>query len=252
MGKPSKPTLSELRSLRLAALAGCTGAMLLATPGVAEEKARTSDEASQTNLQGALLAPLRDINVVRDKVPEALNGAKEAPYLDPQKASCEELAAMIAPLDKALGPDVGDGAERPKPGASNMVFGAMADVTRDVIPFRGVVRRITGASKHDQEVKAAREAGQLRRAYLKGFASANGCYGPPDQRVAARGEPPAPVTADSAPEITLAAAPPIQTAVLEPPAAVQPAPQQPAAAPSPRFNLPESWRTQLGLSRTSY
>lgn len=252
MGKPSKPTMSKLCSPRLAALAGCAGAMLLAAPSFADEqKARTSDEASQANLQGALLAPLRDINVVRDKVPEALNGAKEAPYLDPQKASCDELAAMIAPLDKALGPDVGDGAERPKPGASNMVFGAMADVTRDVIPFRGVVRRITGASKHDQEVRAAREAGQLRRAYLKGFASANGCYGPPDQQVAAQAEPPPPPVVEPVPQVTLASAPPIQTAALEPPTAVEPAPQ-PAPAPSPRFNLPESWRTQLGVSRTSY
>lgn len=248
MGKPSQPSTRQPRGRaagRLAALVGCAGAMLLAAPALAEEqKARTSDEASQANLQGALLAPLRDVNLMRDKVPQALNGAKEAPYLDPQKASCAELAAMIAPLDKALGPDRGDGAKAPKPGTSNMVFGAMADVTRDVIPFRGVVRRITGAARHDQSVREAREAGQLRRAYLKGFASANGCYGPPDQQVAARtqAEPTPP------PQIQLVSAPPIQTAALAPPAASEPAPQ-PRPAPSPRFNLPESWRTQIAASR---
>lgn len=244
MGKPSNPVTEKPRALRMVAMAGCAGAMLLAGPPVLaeEQRARTSDEASQANLQGALLAPLRDVNLMRDKVPEALNGAKEAPYLDPQKASCAELAAMIAPLDKALGPDRGDGAEAPKPGASNMVFGAMADVTRDVIPFRGVVRRITGAAKHDQSVKTAREAGQLRRAYLKGFASANGCYGPPDQQVAARTEAP------PTPEIQLVSAPPIQTAALAPPAASTPA-QQPQAPPSPRYNLPESWRTQIAASQ---
>lgn len=243
MGMPSNPNQQMGHTVRLAALASCAVALLLAGPAVAEEqRARTSDEASQANLQGALLAPVRDLNLVRDQVPEVLNGAKEAPYLDPQKASCAELATMIEPLDKALGPDVGDGAEGEKPGARNMVFGAMADVTRDVIPFRGVVRRITGASKHDQEVKAAREAGQLRRAYLKGFASANGCYGPPEQQVATQSEA-APVTA---PKIQVA--PAIQTVELTPPPVTK---QQPApATPDTRFKLPESWLTQISASQT--
>lgn len=246
MGTLSISTTSRPRGARLAALAGCAGAMLLATPAFAQEaRARTSDEASQANLQGALMAPVRDLNLVRDQVPQVLTGAAEAPYLDPQNASCTELASMIAPLDKALGPDRGDGAEAPKQGASNMVFGAMADVTRDVIPFRGVVRRITGAAKHDQSVREAREAGQLRRAYLKGFASANGCYGPPEEQQQVAEQTISPPSPEPTPQVQLASAPPVQTAALEPPRSVTP----PPAAPSPQFNLPESWKTQISASR---
>lgn len=215
---------------------GCAGAALLAAAAVQAQtvQPRTSDEASQANLQGALLAPLRDVNIMKDEVPKSLTGAQEAPYLDPQKASCAELAAMIAPLEAALGPDRGDGAVAPKSGGRSMVLGALADVTRDVIPFRGVVRRLSGASRQDQKVREAREAGQLRRAYLKGFASANGCYGPPQQQIAERSDP-------SPPPVQVAQAAPIAVTTLPTPAATPLEPPKPAV----RFNLPESWRAQM-------
>ncbi len=216
---------------------GCAAATLLGAATVQAQtvQPRTSDEASQATLQGALLAPLRDVNIVKDEVPQSLTGAQEAPYLDPQKASCAELAAMIAPLEAALGPDRGDGAAPPKSGGRTMVLGALADVTRDVIPFRGVVRRLTGASRQDQKVREAREAGQLRRAYLKGFASANGCYGPPEQQVAQREEPAPP------PPVQVAQVAPIPVTPISTPAVVSPTP----AKPGVRFNLPESWRAQI-------
>lgn len=214
---------------------GCAGAALLGATAVEAQttQPRTSDEASQASLQGALLAPLRDVNIMRDEVPKSLTGAQEAPYLDPQKASCAELAAMIAPLEAALGPDRGDGAAPPKSGGRSMVLGALADVTRDVIPFRGVVRRLSGASRQDQKVREAREAGQLRRAYLKGFASANGCYGPP-QQVAERSDPPPP-------PVQVAQVAPVAVTPISAPAETPPEPPKPAV----RFNLPESWRAQM-------
>ena len=147
-------------------VAGCAAAALLAGPVLAQPQARTSEEASSADLAGAVTAPIRDLNLMRDEVPEVLTTARDAPYLDPQDASCEQLAEMIAPLDEALGPDPGAGAKPENGGASKMVFGAMADVTRDVIPFRGVVRRITGAARADQKVRETREAGQLRLQFL--------------------------------------------------------------------------------------
>ncbi|WP_332770053.1 hypothetical protein [Phenylobacterium sp.] len=224
------------RSRRWIVGVGCAGAALLGAAAAQAQtvQPRTSDEASQATLQGALLAPLRDLNLMRDKAPKSLTGAQEAPYLDPQKASCAELAAMIAPLEAALGPDRGDGAAAPKSGGRSMVLGALADITRDVIPFRGAVRWLTGASRQDQKVREGREAGQLRRAYLKGFASANGCYGPPLQ--VAQWDDPAP---PPRPPVQVAQATPIAVATL--PAPTAPEPPKPAV----RFNLPESWRAQM-------
>ena len=224
-----------------AAMACAVTAALAATGALAQSPpVRTSDEAGEANLQGALLAPLRDVNLMRDKVPKALNGAQDAPYLSPEDASCAQLAEMIAPLDKALGPDTGDGAETQKPGVGSMVFGALADVTRDAIPFRGVVRRITGASKQDQKVREARQAGHLRRAYLKGFASAKGCYGPVRPQVA---------QAEPAPSPELVKAPPVVVSALEPPPVKVAASAPQVVSSSPVFNLPDSWRAQLGGNR---
>ncbi|MDP3855991.1 hypothetical protein [Phenylobacterium sp.] len=223
-------------------LAGAGAALLAATAAQAQTpQLRTSDEAGQATLRGALMAPLRDVNIVRDDVPQVLTGAQEAPYLNPQNASCADLAAMITPLEAALGPDRGDGAVRAPSGGRSFVLGALADATRDVIPFRGVVRRLTGASRHDQKVREAREAGQLRRAYLKGFASASGCYGPP-QQVA--------VSPPAAPPLQLAQVPPSATPIAAV-ALVPPALAASAAAPSEppgpvvQLNLPEAWRVQV-------
>lgn len=39
----------------------------------------------------------------------------------------------------------------------------------DIIPFRGVVRRVSGADRHAKAVERAYQAGRLRRAFLKGL-----------------------------------------------------------------------------------
>ncbi|HEX5775342.1 MAG TPA: hypothetical protein VFX95_01555, partial [Caulobacteraceae bacterium] len=49
---------------------------------------------------------------------------------------------------------------------------------QDVIPFRGWVRKLTGAERHDRLVGQAIHAGQVRRAYLKGLGEARGCNPP--------------------------------------------------------------------------
>ena len=50
-----------------------------------------------------------------------------------------------------------------------------AGAASDAIPFRGWVRKLTGAERHDSFVQAAIIAGGVRRAYLKGLGEARGC-----------------------------------------------------------------------------
>ena len=44
------------------------------------------------------------------------------------------------------------------------------------LPFRGIIRKITGAESHQKKLATAYEAGKLRRAYLKGLAEVH--FGP--------------------------------------------------------------------------
>jgi hypothetical protein len=62
--------------------------------------------------------------------------------------------------------------------ANNAAVGAVRGATRSVIPFRGLVRQMTGAEQHDKVVNAAIQAGKVRRAYLKGVGMNKNCAPP--------------------------------------------------------------------------
>ena len=160
----------------LLALSGCVTA-----PADGSERIQTTSDAKRESVQSAVAAPLRDVNVLRTKIPTVLLEAMADPYQRPAQASCAALAAAIVPLNGALGADLDEPAtseddlmERGKGAA----LGAMAGFASDVIPFRGWVRKLSGAERHDSLVTAAITAGGVRRAYLKGLGEARGCPPP--------------------------------------------------------------------------
>ena len=117
-------------------------------------KVQTTSEANSESVVGAAKAPLRDLNLIRTQVPDILIQALADPYARPKTKKCQELVNLIRPLNDALGADldVPPTAEeqnlyqRGRP----MALGAMAGVASDVVPFRGVVRQLSGAARHDQ------------------------------------------------------------------------------------------------------
>lgn len=137
-------------------------------------------------LGDAVVAPLADLNLVREAVPPVLLLAKKAPYGTPADRSCTALAAEIEALDAALGTDLDAAAgaaplslaERGADAAGDAVIGAVRSTTEGVLPFRSWVRKLTGAERHAKEVAAAIAAGTIRRAYLKGLGAAAGCAPP--------------------------------------------------------------------------
>jgi hypothetical protein len=147
-----------------------------------EDRIKTSDDLKRENVQGAVTQPLRDLNVTRSKIPEVLLEALADPYKrPPAKWRCPQLIALVRPLDAALGPDL----DRILPGDENLMdrskstaLGAAADFASDAIPFRGWVRKLSGAEAHDKLVQSAIIAGNVRRAYLKGLGEARGCMPP--------------------------------------------------------------------------
>lgn len=143
---------------------------------------KTSDQVKRGSVEGAATTPLRDLNVVRIEIPQILLDALEDPYArPPARAKCAQLIAMIRPLNEVLGPDIDavpiDTENWTSKGKST-ALGVAGDLAGGVIPFRGVVRRLSGADSHDRLVAAAVIAGHTRRAYLKGLGEARGC-GPP-------------------------------------------------------------------------
>lgn len=166
------------------------------TPPSSSERVKTSDELKRESVEGAATAPLRDLNVVRAKIPPILLEALSDPYARPPRkvTTCPQLIELVRPLDEALGPDIDvspagedeDLMDRSRQTA----LGAAADLASDAIPFRGWVRKLSGAEKHDRLVQSAIIAGNVRRSYLKGLGEARGCNPPATPSHERAGSPP--------------------------------------------------------------
>lgn len=134
----------------------------------------------QDDAQKAVLTPFSDLNLVRAEIPPVLLAARERPYALPASGrGCDELGAEIARLDAVLGADLDTPPSAEKPGllerggdaVGDAATKALRDTAASVIPFRGWVRRLTGAERYERGVAAAITAGGVRRGFLKGLAS---------------------------------------------------------------------------------
>lgn len=165
------------------------------SPG-ADERIKSTSEANKDGITGAMTAPLRDVNVIRTKIPRVLLEAMDDPYRRPGVADCATLVSQVNLLDAALGDDFDrtpadeneDLMDRGRKAAGSAALGAVASAAQDIIPFRGWVRKLTGAERHDRLVQSAVASGAVRRAYLKGLGESRGC----DPPATPQHKPPAP------------------------------------------------------------
>lgn len=139
--------------------------------------------SSQDKVANAATTPLSDLNVVRAEIPEVLKAAAAAPYALPADASCGGLAASIRALDEVLGPDLDAPHTSGNPGlldrGEDAATGALQRTAEGVIPFRGWVRKLSGAERYARQVSAAITAGGVRRGYLRGLSAAKACTAKP-------------------------------------------------------------------------
>lgn len=137
-------------------------------------------------LGGAVTAPLEDLNLRRQEIPTVLLQAESNPYDLRNMNRCPTIAAEIARLDEALGPDTDappsqNGSfmsERAADAAAGATLDAVRGVVTDFIPARGWVRRLSGADAHSKHVQSAIQAGLRRRAFLKGVGMQRNCAPP--------------------------------------------------------------------------
>ena len=152
------------------------------TPAGKPGRIQTTDQANRENLVGAASSPLRDMNVVRTKIPPVLLDALADPYAMPPSRSCEALAGQVNTLTDALGPDLdvilAEVRQTGEQMVGDQVMGMAVGAAQDLIPLRSWVRRLSGAERHDRLVRSAITAGVVRRAYMKGLGQAGGCPAP--------------------------------------------------------------------------
>lgn len=139
---------------------------------------------TQDGLGEAALSPLEDVNLKRAKIPEKFKQIKN-PYLVAVETPCETIAEEVLELDALLGrdwdippPDKKGLSDRAADGASTAFLDTVASGASGLIPYRGIVRTLTGANSHATKVRKAYERGSHRRTFLKGIGLAKGCEYP--------------------------------------------------------------------------
>ncbi|WP_374405420.1 hypothetical protein [Pelagerythrobacter sp.] len=153
-------------------------ALALAATATAAPLAARAQESVRDRDPGVMdvaKTPLTDLNLSRDAIPELLLAAAAAPYASEGLTGCGEIGGAIAELDVVLGPDL-DVAEGHR---DDISVGRMAKSwVGSFIPFRSIVREVTGAADHQRDFEAAIVAGLIRRGYLKGLGAQMGCSYP--------------------------------------------------------------------------
>jgi hypothetical protein len=133
------------------------------------------------NLLTVAEAPLHDLNLIRQSIPQVLLTAMDDPYAAPSPSTCDQMALEIADLSQAVGPDYDDGAPQKSRGVAEsggLGLSLMHSAAANLLPFHSYVSTLSGAAKHDELIMKALSAGAARRAYLKGLGEARGCPSP--------------------------------------------------------------------------
>ena len=141
-------------------------ALAAASPAAAQDMKDVKDVAE---------TPLEDVGISKDEIPEILVAAAQDPYALDGIDTCNAIVGEIAALDNVLGDDY-DLAGKEKTGINGKKVAK--GLVGSIIPFRGLVREVSGAAGDARKASAALRAGIARRSYLKGLGQGMDCKYP--------------------------------------------------------------------------
>lgn len=139
---------------------------LTAAPSLAQVQQEEPD------VEDVARTPLNDLNIDSEEISPVLLAAVEAPYASEGLSTCNAIVAQIAELDQVLGGDYDVVGETD----TSISEGKVAQgVVGSIIPFRGLIREVSGAAGDQRKLRAAATAGMVRRGFLKGIGLQRGC-----------------------------------------------------------------------------
>lgn len=159
---------------------------LVAIPAGAQQATEHEEPAEQTPNQtpigqrdtsavDVVATPATDLNLRKGEIPQILLDAQADPYGIRYLKRCSQVAEAVRNLDDVLGDDI-DIAQDP---SGKLRPGRVAQsVVGSFIPFRGIIREISGASSQERKLQAAIYAGIARRSFLRGVGLQRGCAWP--------------------------------------------------------------------------
>lgn len=149
-------------------------ALAAASPAFAQDEDR-SLRSGDRNVVDVAKTPVTDLNLDKKDIPQVLIDATEQPYDLTGIRTCAQIRGKVLELAQYIGPDL----DLPQQERDRISALSVAKwFVSSFIPFRGLIREISGANDHEKKVQAAIQAGIARRAFLKGTGHSKGCSYP--------------------------------------------------------------------------
>ncbi|MET0180595.1 MAG: hypothetical protein ABW194_08960 [Novosphingobium sp.] len=165
-----------MRTIVIAAAGGLALAAALPAPTAF---AQTAADPENVKPEDVAMSPFSDVGLHKKVVPVVLEAAMAKPYDLAGITSCAGLTTAIMDLDVALGDDIDVVAGKSDEEKMGNSAGVVAkSLIGSFIPFRGVIRELSGANANQRLWERALYAGAARRAFLKGMGEHQGCAWP--------------------------------------------------------------------------
>lgn len=149
----------------------------VATPTHVTTTTTTHEKVVETGRKAGQIAtqPVRDVGMQRIDIPAPVQRAAAAPYSLRGLKNCAQLNHAIFELNDVLGPDYGGAVRVRENKAGKLAEAGGKTIVNTIIPFRGLVREISGAAPAERRLNAAIRAAFARRGFLRGVATARKC-----------------------------------------------------------------------------
>jgi hypothetical protein len=153
---------------------------IIALPAAAQTAPGEKDKPTTSRALDAATQPVEDINLKKDEIPQDLLDILDDPYSLKGIRKCTEVRAAVEKLDAVLGPDldVQIAEDKGKKRADTVLRLSGNFLSNLILPFRGIVREISGSAENQRRYKAAIVTGVARRSFLKGYGASKGCKPP--------------------------------------------------------------------------
>ncbi len=119
--------------------------------------------------------PARDVGMSKREIPPILEKAFDDPYSLKGLKTCKAIASEVTQLNGVLGADYSVGNEYTENRTGKLAEAGGKALINSIIPFRGLVREVSGAAPADRHMNAVVDAGLARRGFLRGVHLKQGC-----------------------------------------------------------------------------
>lgn len=169
--------LMTLTGITALALAQGSAAYAQGSKGSASGEQKASPVGGTMKKAGDIASqPARDVGIDKSSIPDVLVKASEDPYALKGLKTCKQINTAIADLNAVLGADFSTETEKQKENRAGKIAEAGGKtVVNALIPFRGLVREISGAAPAERRLNAAIDAGYARRGFLRGVQTSRKC-----------------------------------------------------------------------------